>query len=1073
MTASFYSILTEIGLQKIADALADETTVSLTEMALGDGNGSPTTPNAEQTALVHEVFRDDLSQLSVDPDNSAYVIAEMNVPAEEGPFTVREVGIFDADGDLIAIANFPETYKPIGSEGSTRDLVVRIYINVANPELVELVIDPSVVLANKEWVLNVISNIELNDNGPSVGPIQSLIRNSSSPAVSDTIGAYSFKGKNSSAETVEYGSIRALITSPTDGAEGGKVIIAVANGIDGTSFDAISITKASITLSTQLISSVANGTAPFPVTSTTKNTNFNADLLDDQEGSYYVDPTNLSAAVPLNKGGSNAALTASNGGIVYSTSSAFGILSGTATANRVLLSGASTTPAWSTATYPATTTINRLLYSSANNVISELATGNNGVLVTNGSGVPSISSTLPAAVQANITSLGTLASQLNISISSGSGLRIFRSGTNNESTIELADAGSGPGSGSAGRINSNGNTTSSDGGLFYLFAYNWRSGGQTASASYLISHEGASSDDKSCHIWTTHNGSSLAERMRLNASGFLGLGGTPTRRLYVQGASGEDILASFYQPGTGGSGGSKILIQDGNTGVTDSDGFRIGLRSGSNAQIINQEAALLELGSGNAVGMTFDATNNVTLIGTVTISRANNQLTLYSTASGGSIDSGIRFQSTATGTTSSDGYHAYVSGGANEMFFEQLENANTYWFTNGALAITLAPTKAVTFAGVANFADAIFMSTASSRFVPGATSLSFRNNANSADNLLIADNGNVSVRNILYTPFLGIGRTISGAAKMEIEGQNSTTLGTSPDLWIEGGGGGTNELTQLALGYAGASTAGINAPVIIGSKTVSASVSTKADFYVATRDVTTNTAPVERFFVRTDGTVDIRSAVWIQFAGVNTLFSSAGAGFFLQQPDGSTPLEFRSSAGSSLVTIGTAGKLGFGAASLTGQINLPDHTTAAGGFYIGSDVTLYRSAANVLKTDDALVVALGIDPGAQGQNIGFKRVQIGDWNMDSTSSVGVALGVILASVLMVHVEIFNDSYGGAGSAKYDLLQAGYHELHGVTGQHPGTLAVIDLYRTASGFFDNTSFDSTSFNRGYVDIWFAI
>ncbi len=105
----------------------------------------------------------------------------------------------------------------------------------------------------------------------------------------------------------------------------------------------------------------------------------------------------------LTRGGTNASLTASNGGIVYSTSTALGILSGTATANQVLLSGSSTTPAWSTATYPATTTINQLLYSSSNNTIVGLATANSGVLVTSSGGVPSISSTLPAFTTSSIT----------------------------------------------------------------------------------------------------------------------------------------------------------------------------------------------------------------------------------------------------------------------------------------------------------------------------------------------------------------------------------------------------------------------------------------------------------------------------------------------------------------------------------------------------------------------------------------------------------------------------------------------------------------------------------------------
>ena len=118
----------------------------------------------------------------------------------------------------------------------------------------------------------------------------------------------------------------------------------------------------------------------------------------------------LGSPLTLANGGTNANLTASNGGIFYSTGSAGAILAGTATANQILLSGSSTTPAWSTATYPASTTANQLLYSSATNTIAGLTSATNGVLVTDGSGVPSIGSTLPAAVQSNITGSGTITS---------------------------------------------------------------------------------------------------------------------------------------------------------------------------------------------------------------------------------------------------------------------------------------------------------------------------------------------------------------------------------------------------------------------------------------------------------------------------------------------------------------------------------------------------------------------------------------------------------------------------------------------------------------------------------------
>jgi ATP-dependent protease HslVU (ClpYQ) peptidase subunit len=124
-------------------------------------------------------------------------------------------------------------------------------------------------------------------------------------------------------------------------------------------------------------------------------------------------------------GGTNAALTASNGGIFYSTASAGAILAGTATANQILLSGSSTTPAWSTATYPATTTINQLLYSSANNVIGGVTTANNGSLVTSNTGVPSIQTLTAGQILIGTTGAAptatTLTAGTGISISSASG----------------------------------------------------------------------------------------------------------------------------------------------------------------------------------------------------------------------------------------------------------------------------------------------------------------------------------------------------------------------------------------------------------------------------------------------------------------------------------------------------------------------------------------------------------------------------------------------------------------------------------------------------------------------------
>jgi hypothetical protein len=153
-------------------------------------------------------------------------------------------------------------------------------------------------------------------------------------------------------------------------------------------------------------SASAAWTLTLPVTAGTAN----YALVTNGSGVSSWSQISLTAGVtgilPLANGGTNASLTASNGGIIYSTATAFGVLSGTATANQVLLSGLSTTPAWSTATYPATTTINQILYSSANNVIGEIATTNGGILNAGATGVPAMTVTPVLGVAG--TSAGTI-----------------------------------------------------------------------------------------------------------------------------------------------------------------------------------------------------------------------------------------------------------------------------------------------------------------------------------------------------------------------------------------------------------------------------------------------------------------------------------------------------------------------------------------------------------------------------------------------------------------------------------------------------------------------------------------
>ena len=150
--ATYYTLLTKTGQARIANAIALNQKVNLTYMAVGDGNGNPTTPNENQTALVREKDRATINQLTVDPDNPNYLVAELIIPTNVGGWSIYEVGVFDDQNQLIAVANFPATYKPELAEGSGRDLIVRIIIQVSNTSVVTLKIDPAITLASQAWV---------------------------------------------------------------------------------------------------------------------------------------------------------------------------------------------------------------------------------------------------------------------------------------------------------------------------------------------------------------------------------------------------------------------------------------------------------------------------------------------------------------------------------------------------------------------------------------------------------------------------------------------------------------------------------------------------------------------------------------------------------------------------------------------------------------------------------------------------------------------------------------------------------------------------------------------------------
>ncbi|KGA76743.1 phage tail fiber repeat family protein [Yersinia enterocolitica] len=151
MTARFFALLTNIGAAKLANATALGTRLEITQMAVGDGGGTLPTPSPAQTQLVNEQRRAALNMLTIDPINTSQIIAEQVIPETEGGWWIREIGLLDKDGDLVAIANCAETYKPQLQEGSGRTQTIRMILIVSSTAAVTLKIDPSVVLATRKY----------------------------------------------------------------------------------------------------------------------------------------------------------------------------------------------------------------------------------------------------------------------------------------------------------------------------------------------------------------------------------------------------------------------------------------------------------------------------------------------------------------------------------------------------------------------------------------------------------------------------------------------------------------------------------------------------------------------------------------------------------------------------------------------------------------------------------------------------------------------------------------------------------------------------------------------------------
>ena len=154
--SQFFAILTAVGEAKQANAAALGTAWTFAQMAVGDANGTDPIPSRTQTKLINERRRAPLNQVKVDPTNASVIIAEQIIPESVGGWWVRELALYDADGDMVAVANCAPTFKPLLAQGSGRTQVIRINLIVSSTANIDLKIDPSVVLATREYVDTVV-----------------------------------------------------------------------------------------------------------------------------------------------------------------------------------------------------------------------------------------------------------------------------------------------------------------------------------------------------------------------------------------------------------------------------------------------------------------------------------------------------------------------------------------------------------------------------------------------------------------------------------------------------------------------------------------------------------------------------------------------------------------------------------------------------------------------------------------------------------------------------------------------------------------------------------------------------
>ncbi|MCT6283740.1 phage tail protein [Escherichia coli] len=191
-TRKFKTVITDTGAKKLAQAAApDGKPVRLTHMAVGDGGGTLPTPDSKQTRLVHEVWRHTVNRVILDATHQNRIIAELVIPPETGGFWIREIGVFDEHGDLIAVGNTAESYKPAVAEGSGRAQTFRTILTVSSTATVALTVDNTMVMATVDYVDDKLKEHEQSRRHPDASlTAKGFVQlNSATNSVSETQAA--------------------------------------------------------------------------------------------------------------------------------------------------------------------------------------------------------------------------------------------------------------------------------------------------------------------------------------------------------------------------------------------------------------------------------------------------------------------------------------------------------------------------------------------------------------------------------------------------------------------------------------------------------------------------------------------------------------------------------------------------------------------------------------------------------------------------------------------------------------------------------------------------------------------